>query len=103
MVNPEARKKDIAKKKELLDIMNKTGCRRGVKKEQPTPDRILSRAISHLELDLHNNDLMSGPSHDTSLPVFPTSQQKSSLMVLDMDSTKMNQQYDSEQGDSELT
>jgi len=93
------RLKDIAEKKLLLDIMNKTGCPRGVKKEEPSLDNILSCDINHLEVNLNNKINTSPSSYSISpLSIFPADQTSPSFTMGDVDCAKINTLQNNEQG-----
>jgi len=96
---PEARQKDIAEKKLLLDLMTKTGCRRGVKTENLSLDSIIeSPEINIDEINPFTSNTRSAPCRSLCLPgLIPTSQESSSYMAGDEDRSD-NLSRDNEQG-----
>jgi len=84
---PKARQKDVAEKKLLLDLMTKSGCRRGVKTEKLDLDSIIeSPEINLFETNPFSSNTRSASCRSLCLPgLIPTSQASSSYMVGDED------------------
>jgi len=85
--NSEARQKDIAEKKLLLDLMTKTGCRRGVKTEKLSLDSVIeSPEINLVEINPFASNTRSTSCRSLCLPgLIPTSQASSSYIAGDED------------------